>query len=120
METGFYRDIVKESTDIATVIDSEVTITYASPSVRGTLGYEPEELIGKLDEGGFYVEDTGSGIPQGDREAVFEPGHTSAADGTGFGLTIVRRIAEAHGWGVEITPETEGGARFEFTGVEID
>ncbi|MES3161895.1 MAG: ATP-binding protein, partial [Halorubrum sp.] len=52
------------------------------------------------------------------REVVFEPGHTSTSDGTGFGLTIVRRVVEAHGWQVRIVDGTDGGARFEFTDVE--
>jgi PAS domain S-box-containing protein len=76
--------------------------------------------VGRLDNDGFYVEDTGPGIPEADRETVFEPGHTSASGGTGFGLTIVRRIAEAHGWTVAITEGTDGGARFEFTGVDLE
>lgn len=76
--------------------------------------------VGQFDESGFYVEDDGVGIPVEARESVFEAGHTSASDGTGFGLTIVKRIAEAHGWEVEITDGTDGGARFQFTGVELD
>jgi signal transduction histidine kinase len=75
--------------------------------------------VGRAGEDGFYVEDDGPGIPEGERDAVFDPGHTSVSDGTGFGLTIVRRIAEAHGWQVTVTEGTEGGARFEFSGVEI-
>jgi signal transduction histidine kinase len=39
--------------------------------------------------------------------------------GTGFGLAIVREIAEAHGWAVAATEGDLGGARFEFTGVEV-
>ncbi len=74
--------------------------------------------VGRLDGSGFYVEDDGPGIPDGEREAVFEFGETSSSDGTGFGLAIVRRIAEAHGWHVQVTGGREGGARFEFTAVE--
>ncbi|MDH5019249.1 PAS domain S-box protein [Halobacterium rubrum] len=76
--------------------------------------------VGRVGDHGLYVEDTGSGIPEGDRQQVFEPGHTSASDGTGFGLTIVRRIAEAHGWTVDLTTGPKGGARFEFTDVEFE
>jgi PAS domain S-box-containing protein len=75
--------------------------------------------VGQLGEYGIYVEDTGPGIPQDDRDAVFEPGHTSTNEGTGFGLTIIKRIAEAHGWTVELAQGTDGGARFEFTDVTI-
>ncbi|MFC5279032.1 sensor histidine kinase [Halorubrum rubrum] len=72
--------------------------------------------VGGLD-GGFYVEDDGSGIPEADRENVFTVGYSTADEGTGFGLRIVKQVAEAHGWDVRVTDGTEGGARFEFTGV---
>jgi signal transduction histidine kinase len=68
-------------------------------------------------EDGFYFEDDGPGIPEDKREEVFEAGYTTNRDGTGFGLNIVREVAEAHGWSVEITEGSEGGARFDFTGV---
>ncbi len=76
--------------------------------------------VGRIDDGGIFVEDTGPGIPPADREAVFEAGHTSTSGGTGFGLTIIKRIAEAHGWEVAITDGTDGGARFEFTNVDVE
>ncbi|WP_079978650.1 PAS domain-containing protein [Halolamina sediminis] len=71
--------------------------------------------VGRLDEhNGFYVEDTGSGIPQERRDDVFKHGVTSSEGGTGFGLSIVADIAKAHGWTVSVTDGTDGGARFEF------
>ena len=70
-------------------------------------------------EGGFYVADDGPGIPEGEREEVFDPGYSgSKSESTGFGLSIVRRVAEAHGWDVRVTASEDGGARFEVTGVE--
>ena len=63
---------------------------------------------------GFYLADDGPGIDDEDRERVFEPGYTTAADGTGFGLSIVKRIADAHGWETTVTESDSGGARFEF------
>ncbi|QSG04405.1 Signal transduction histidine kinase [Halapricum desulfuricans] len=75
--------------------------------------------VGRAGEDRFYVEDDGPGIPVDDRETVFQAGHTSATEGTGFGLTIVKRIAEAHGWEVSITDGRDGGGRFEFDGVEV-
>jgi len=69
--------------------------------------------VGLHGEQGLYVEDDGSGIPADKREAVFEPGHSSARGGTGFGLTIIKRIVEAHGWELSLTDGTDGGARFE-------
>ena len=72
--------------------------------------------VGKLPDG-FYVEDDGPGIPENEREAVFDLGYSTTTDGTGFGLGVVERIAEAHDWTVEIVERTGGGARFEITGV---
>jgi PAS domain S-box-containing protein len=71
-------------------------------------------------EGGFYVEDDGPGIPEGEHDSVFEAGYTTVESGTGFGLRIVEQVAEAHGWDIRATDGTEGGARFEITGVEDD
>lgn len=68
---------------------------------------------------GFYIEDDGSGIHEDEYEKVFESGHTTVTDGTGFGLSIVREIAEAHGWQITVTEGEDGGARFEITGVDI-
>jgi PAS domain S-box-containing protein len=67
---------------------------------------------------GFYVADDGPGIPADERDRVFDSGYSTADDGTGFGLSIVREIAEAHGWTVDIKCSAEGGARIEVTGVE--
>jgi len=73
--------------------------------------------VGDLPDG-FYVADDGRGIPDRDREEVFERGVTTAATGTGLGLAIVREIAAAHGWDVSATESEDGGARLEITGVE--
>ncbi|WP_276257524.1 two-component system sensor histidine kinase NtrB [Haloglomus litoreum] len=62
---------------------------------------------------GFTVEDDGVGIPEDIAGPLFEHGVTNAADGTGFGLSIVHRIVEAHGWTVTAGESEAGGARFE-------
>jgi len=81
-------------------------------------GESVEITLGALD-GGFYFEDDGPGIPEEEYEDIFEAGYTTNRDGTGFGLNIVQEIAEAHGWSVAVTEGTDGGARFEFTGVSF-
>ncbi|HUI70060.1 MAG TPA: ATP-binding protein, partial [Spirochaetia bacterium] len=42
------------------------------------------------------VSDTGTGIPEQDRERVFDPYYTTKKDGTGLGLAIVQRIVFDH------------------------
>ena len=74
--------------------------------------------VGPLEDG-FYVADDGPGISPEDREHVFESGYSTSEDGTGFGLAIVREIADAHGWDVDVCESDDGGARFEVTGVEV-
>jgi PAS domain S-box-containing protein len=74
----------------------------------------PTVTVGPLpDASGFYVEDDGPGISPDDREDVFENGYSTQESGTGFGLSIVRTIIEAHDWDISLTDGTEGGARFE-------
>ncbi len=62
---------------------------------------------------GFFIADNGAGIPESHREEVFEYGYTTNTDGTGFGLSIVEEIIEAHGWTISITESDAGGVRFE-------
>jgi len=68
---------------------------------------------------GFYVEDDGPGIPPDDLDRIFEAGFSTSEEGTGFGLSIVEQIAEAHGWSVEVTESESRGARFEFSDVAM-
>ncbi|TKX75550.1 response regulator [Halorubrum sp. GN11_10-6_MGM] len=73
--------------------------------------------VGSLPDG-FYVADDGSGFDIDPDEAT-EYGRSSTADGTGFGLAIVREITAAHGWELSIDGgDADGadGARFEFRG----
>jgi PAS domain S-box-containing protein len=76
--------------------------------------------VGVLDdEAGFYVENDGEPIPDGKKNQIFETGFTTNKQGTGFGLAIIKRIVEAHGWKIRATDGTDGGARFEITGVAL-
>ncbi len=84
-------------------------------------GDESDTLTVKIGsvEDGFYLEDTGPGIPADEREQVFEYGYSTDVDGTGFGLAIVDSIVDAHNWAISVTEGSAGGARFEIRGVDV-
>ena len=89
--------------------------------VRNAVEHGEEDVtvtFGEMEDG-FYVADDGRGIPEEERERVFEPGYSTAADGTGFGLSIVEQIIEQHGCEIRVAESDAGGARFEITGVEF-
>jgi PAS domain S-box-containing protein len=69
-------------------------------------------------DGGFYVADDGSGLPEDRRNSLFDFGVTTADDGTGIGLASVERIVQSHGWEIEAM-DGEEGARFEVSGVDV-
>jgi signal transduction histidine kinase len=85
-------------------------VEHGEPTVTVSVG---------LTDSGFYVADDGPGIPAEDRDRVFEGGFSTSSDGTGLGLVIVSRIAEAHGWDVSAGESSKGGALFEFSGVDM-
>ncbi|MNP20003.1 Sensor protein BasS [compost metagenome] len=64
---------------------------------------------------GFMVEDSGVGIPEEKREAMFEPfvrGNEKRGEGLGLGLSLVQRICENQGWSVSLTTMEPNGCRF--------
>ncbi|MDO8932450.1 MAG: ATP-binding protein [Rhodocyclaceae bacterium] len=69
----------------------------------------------------FAVADTGIGVPDDKREAIFEPfaqadtSTTRKHGGTGLGLSICRRLVDLMGGRVWVEGEPGGGSRFLFT-----
>jgi PAS domain S-box-containing protein len=52
-----FRALVEHGSDCIALIDDAGRFTYVSPAVRTTLGYEPDELIGKLALGIAHPDD---------------------------------------------------------------
>jgi signal transduction histidine kinase len=66
----------------------------------------------------LQVDDRGEGIPEAERERVFEPFHRPAnaresGAGWGLGLSLVRQIASQHGGTVRCMPRDGSGCTFE-------
>ncbi len=66
----------------------------------------------------IVVEDNGPGVPDGERERIFEPwfrvsGHREGSGGgSGLGLALTRQIASHHGGSVVYAPRDPQGSRF--------
>ena len=58
------------------------------------------------------VADHGPGIPEEDRERIFEPFFTGKTQGTGLGLAVARRVIEQHGGTIAVHTHPGGGALF--------
>jgi len=80
------------------------SLAEAKGSIQLSLAAEGEALR-------FAVADNGGGVPEADRERLFEPYFSTKRKGTGLGLAIVRRIAQDHGGEVRYEP-LEPGSRF--------
>jgi signal transduction histidine kinase len=85
-------------------------------------GPEGQTIRVSLDRSGevaeIAVEDQGSGVPDAERERVFERfvrlrnGNHAGAEGTGLGLALVRELATLHGGTARVERGIDGGARF--------
>ncbi|MDX2472723.1 MAG: PAS domain-containing sensor histidine kinase [Candidatus Krumholzibacteria bacterium] len=73
------------------------------------------QLTTKAGTAQFAVMDAGPGLPTEKLETVFEAFNTGNNGNIGLGLTICRRIIEAHGGLIAVANRSEGGAAFTFT-----
>ena len=117
-----------ETRDATLRIETERTVNAESRRFRRLLtnllgnavehgGDDVVVTVGETD-GGFYVADDGPGIPESERDRIFEAGYSTDEGGTGFGLEIVREFVDVHGWTVDVAESADGGARFDVRGVD--
>lgn len=78
----------------------------------GTLTIESRELNGNLE---ITVTDTGTGIPREIAQKIFTPLFTTKAKGMGFGLSICKRIIEAHEGNISVESTVGKGTTFTIT-----
>ena len=88
--------------------------------VENAVAYGKKAEVSLNEAPGAYdivVEDEGPGIPEEDRQRVFEPfvrlesSRNEETGGSGLGLTLVKTIAEGHGGTVVLENRPEGGLR---------
>ncbi|MBU7035465.1 MAG: PAS domain-containing protein [Theionarchaea archaeon] len=70
-----------------------------------------------LEDGAIHiaVQDTGQGIPEENRDRVFEPLFTTRAKGIGLGLAIVKSIVEGHQGSIQVQSEIGKGTTFDIS-----
>lgn len=90
------------------LLDNAVTAVQDVPEPRVSIRTQYDSLL-KLVR--LSVNDNGVGIPQQDRDRVFEPYFSTKESGTGLGLAIVRRIVEDHNGFIRALPNEPQGTR---------
>ncbi len=85
----------------------------------GTLRVRSQRLGGEPALVEVAVMDEGPGVPEEERERIFEPyvrrPEHQGSGGLGLGLAICRRIVAAHGGSIGVGEAPGGGSRFAFT-----
>jgi two-component system sensor histidine kinase HydH len=96
LDAGRIRQVIINLVDNAIAAGPPVTV-----AVRGERG----ALV-------IEVGDHGPGVPEDNREKVFEPFFTGKTQGTGLGLAVVRRVVELHHGTIGVFETASGGALF--------
>jgi signal transduction histidine kinase len=92
----------------------ENALRHGEIPVEVEVGVEPGQEATRVR---LVVADRGPGIPESERERIFEPfyrpaGQSSSEGGVGLGLALVRQIAERHAGQICCEPRMGGGTRF--------
>jgi len=100
-QTGIFRCLSNLATNAVEAVDE---------------GGRVEIRVGRLPEGDgveVSVGDDGPGIPEEERERIFDALYTTkGSKGTGLGLAVTRKIVEDHGGSLALESEPGRGARF--------
>ena len=118
------RIIDVEAVSVSASIDGPKVERIVENLVANAIRHTPPEAhirvwAAQADDGiTIGVDDAGPGIPEADRESIFEPFEQTAgpatehAPGVGIGLSLVRRFAELHGGRAWVEPRDGGGSSF--------
>jgi two-component system sensor histidine kinase SenX3 len=110
---------------LAVLGDEDLLVTALRNLLENAVDYSPEHtrvLVSTKSAAGGIVEisvaDQGIGIPDRDRERIFErfyrvdPARSRATGGTGLGLAIVKHVTAAHGGNVRVWSKVGAGSTF--------
>ncbi|OAN27419.1 sensor histidine kinase [Mycolicibacterium iranicum] len=101
------------ATDVITLlgnlIDNAVDVSVGAPHASVTVQIDDTDGLT------ISVVDTGPGVPEHLREAIFARGVTSKPEvpgGRGIGLALVRLVTAQHGGTIDVSDTPDGGAQF--------
>jgi len=78
--------------------------------VEISLSFLEEKPVNKIK---IEITDNGCGIPEKERDVIFEPFYTTKASGIGLGLANARKIIEQHKGSIRIKENVGKGTSFE-------
>jgi signal transduction histidine kinase len=120
------RQVSAQNIEMLVDIPEDLTVAADRELLRRAVRNLVLNAIDAMPEGGLLVAtstagpdgveleiaDTGPALSDEERQQAFELLPTAQRGGTGWGLAVVRRIAELHGGGVSVANCPEGGAAF--------
>ncbi len=105
--------------------DEDLLVTALRNLLENAIAYSPDKTRVRVSTrtadswmAEVSVTDQGIGIPERDRERIFErfyrvdPARSRATGGTGLGLAIVKHVTAAHGGNVTVWSKEGGGSTF--------
>jgi signal transduction histidine kinase len=121
-DAGRQLRVSVEGTEHKLVLDSKVLRHVFTNLVSNAFKYSPDaepvdvSVIGRAD--GLYVEvrDRGIGIPEDQRQTLFEPfkrcSNVGDIPGTGLGLALVKQVVSAHRGTLDVVSQVGEGTVF--------
>ena len=120
VQTALAADLPPVSGDSVQLQQVIMNLAMNGADAMSSVTDRPRELrVGSKVNGEGSIEvtigDSGTGIEEAIRDRIFEPLVTTKPTGMGMGLSICRRIIEAHGGRLWASPGTPHGTEFRFT-----
>ncbi len=117
LETDFQSPQIVLSID-KTMLE-QVLINLVKNAIQSMENTEEKRLLIKTgnnkDQTFIKITDTGSGIPEEERDKIFIPFYTTKENGTGIGLSLSRQIMQLHGGSIHYNPTPSSGSCFTLT-----